>query len=90
MNGSDLKYFYNVSNEEAFRSALKIPFAGRRGYADGSMRTTGRKGVLWSSSPNSQYAGLLNVDNDGHVGAYNDYSRAYGLAVRCFQNPISS
>ena len=85
LKGSSLKYTYDDSNLN-FVNDLKIPFAGNRGYADGSMINTGRYGVLWSSSPGSQLARYLLVPYDGSVCASNNYRRAYGLAVRCFQN----
>jgi len=68
----------------AFNSPLKLPMAGGRNLADGSLYNVGTGGGYWASS----------VDGTGSKGLFfsnsntfiSGYARAYGVSVRCIKD----
>ncbi len=72
------------NNVGAFASPLKLPMAGYRYHADGSLATVGSYGLYWSSkvsSTNSHTLGFVSSSAYMTPGA-----RSYGLSVRCLKN----
>ena len=74
-----------TNSATAFSSTLKLPLAGHRSRADGSLVNQGSHGYYWSSGPNGTYAYLLYFDS-GEVLPANFADRAYGFSVRCLKD----
>jgi len=71
--------------QAAYNTSLKLPAAGARYRADGSLGNQGSDGLYWSSSPYSTYAYDLGFDASSVNPAYYTY-RAYGFSVRCVKD----
>ncbi len=69
----------------AYASALKLPYAGYRGYSNAGLIGQGSGGYYWSSTPNGIYAYNLYF-NSTAVGPANNNIRAYGFSVRCLKD----
>lgn len=65
-----------------FKVNLHISFSGRRYHEDGTWGISGA--YLWSSSPYSDSARYLYIDNSSIINSR--YSRALGLSIRAFRN----
>jgi hypothetical protein len=70
-----------TNNTNAFENFLKLPSAGDRNGADGSLGGQGYEGHLLSTSVSGTYSYILNYNSSG---ADRDYAlRVNGFAVRC-------
>jgi len=69
----------------AFSSSLKLPVAGYRGRANGSLYDQGSGGYYWSSGVSGTFASHLFFNAIGVFPANADY-RAVGFSVRCVRN----
>jgi uncharacterized protein (TIGR02145 family) len=68
----------------AFASPLKLPMAGFRGNANGSLLSVGFSGRYWSGTVSSTWAHYLDFDSGG---AYMSTGRrANGRSVRCLKD----
>ena len=72
------------NNTETYESALKLPSAGFRLRADGSLYGQGTHGYYWSSTVDGTSARNLSFSSTAARTLY-DY-RVYGLTVRCLKN----
>lgn len=70
----------------AFASPLKLPVAGNRGNADGSLNNVDLKGYYWSSTVNGDSSRNLSVESPSGIF---DGNRAYGFSVRCILNVLA-
>lgn len=77
----------------AFNSPLKLPVAGRRDGASGSLNNFGTNvgsiGYYWSSSISGAYTIGLTTSGSGvntNLAAIQPYIRAHGYSVRCIKN----
>ena len=78
-------FFSPQTSVGAFNSALKLPLAGYRDRALGSLGHQGSAGYYWSSSPVGTDAYSLGFLTGGVNPALND-DRAYGVSVRCVKD----
>lgn len=68
----------------AFDSPLKLPMAGRRNRANGSLDNVGSSGYCWSSTVSSPFVRSLYISSfPTHIG---EYYRARGFSVRCLKD----
>ena len=72
----------------AFASPLKLPLAGVRDYADGSLITVGTFGYYWSSTVNSGGSHYLYLFSG--IAAAPTHVRAFGYSVRCIKDSPSA
>ena len=68
----------------AFASPLKLPLTGGRSDFNGSLVIVGTNGYYWSSTVNGANSRYLDFYSSS--AGMNDYTRAYGLTVRCLKN----
>ncbi len=68
----------------AFRSPLKLPLAGSRGYSNGSLFRVGYGAYYWSSNVSGNYARYLYFSSS--PSAIRSYFRTNGYSVRCLKN----
>ena len=68
----------------AFASPLKLPLAGVRDYADGSLVTVGTFGYYWSSTVNSGGSHYLYLFSG--IASVPVHVRGFGHSVRCIKN----
>jgi hypothetical protein len=68
----------------AFASPLKLPMAGDRNIANGSLGGVGSRGSYWSSTVTITRARKLDFDSGGAVFGY--FVRASGGSVRCLKD----
>jgi hypothetical protein len=68
----------------AFASTLKLPLAGVRDYADGSLITVGTFGYYWSSTVNSGGSHYLYLFSG--IAAAPTHVRAFGYSVHCIKD----
>ena len=78
-------FFSPQTSVGAFNSALKLPLAGYRDRALGSLGHQGSAGYYWSSSPFGANAYNLSF-NSGSVSPASVDNRAYGFSVRCVKD----
>ena len=78
-------FFSPQTSVGAFNSALKLPLAGYRDRALGSLGHQGSAGYYWSSSPFGTFAYDLGFSSGGVDPAVSD-NRAYGFSVRCVKD----
>jgi len=82
---ANIKTCSSNCRQATFNTSLKLPTAGLRARADGSLLNQGSDGNYWSSSPYSTYAYDLYFYSAGVYPA--DYTnRAYGFPVRCLKD----
>jgi len=82
---AEANHFSPQTSVGAFNSALKLPLAGNRNRANGSLNNRGSNGNYWSSSPTGSNAYNLNF-NSGGVNPANTNNRANGFSVRCVKD----
>jgi hypothetical protein len=83
---SGLPFFSDSAKATKFRNDFLLPLAGDRGYDSAStVSDQGYYAEYWSSSPNSTYARYLDLGSS-YVYASNNFYRAYGFSLRCFQD----
>ena len=94
-----ITYWYNTKNpsiqkldtslnsfdDDDFKLAFKLPFAGNRSYSNASLEYQGSYGFYWSSSPTSSFAYGLFLYSPG-VFKINDGDRAATKSIRCFKD----
>jgi len=71
--------------QAAYATSLKLPTAGYRSRADGSLDSQGSYGYYWSSSPDYTNAYTLFFNSGGVNPAGSNY-RAHGFSVRCLKD----
>ena len=76
------------TSDGAFASPLKLPMAGYRSHADGSLGGVGSEGAYWSSKVSGTNSGFLFFYSPSftYVGGFNPTNRAYGSSVRCIKD----
>ena len=67
----------------ALSSPLKLPAAGYRNRANGTIHDSGVSAFLWTRSVDSSQASYLSINNSAVVSGNQD--RSYGFSVRCIQ-----
>ena len=67
------------------QNALKLPYAGYRGFTNGALDDTTTYGVYWSTTPNTSTARILSFGSSS-VNPSNHDPRTYGFSVRCIKN----
>lgn len=88
----EISTWTNDSEAAAFASPLKLPAAGARDLADGSLGNVGIGGYYWSSTVSSvplmdSGAGSVSLGFGGTESAKVDAGvRGYGVSVRCIKD----
>ena len=81
---AERKSWAQNNNLGAFGSPLKLPMAGYRNCADGSLNDVGSSADYWGSTVNGTYAwGLGFFSGNDYMSSLN---RAYGFSVRCLKD----
>jgi uncharacterized protein (TIGR02145 family) len=80
---AEYKSWSSQDADGAFASPLKLPVAGNRSHAFGSLHSVGSYGSYWSSTVDGPYSrGLIFLS--GGAGMESGY-RANGISVRCIK-----
>ena len=78
----------NFSGKFGSASTIWYPASGCRGSRDGGLYDVGINDISWSASPaGSNFVYGLGFSSNGVVNPSNAPYRAYGLSVRCMQDP---
>ena len=76
------------TSDGAFASPLKLPMAGYRSHANGSLGGVGSEGAYWSSTVSGTNSGFFFFysPSSQYGGGFNPTNRAYGNSVRCIKD----
>lgn len=70
----------------ALSNSLKLPFAGRRNWNDGTMTSQGSSAYYWSTTSGTTSAYFLAFDTSNIIGPANYSRRGLGFSLRCIKN----
>lgn len=74
-----------ANGTDAFNNFLKIPSAGYRNSSNGSIKSQGATGTIWTNSPTASLSDFLNYTSEYAKIATTDI-RTFGFSIRCIKN----